>query len=1008
MMRQSAATGNFSTAIGTAAYASGTGSFAMGNSATASGERSIAIGAADMQVIDTGNNPTTAYDSNNNTQTLGNRSVAIGSKARTSKGADDSMALGTNAAVGAEKSMAIGTGAVSNAVNSVALGTDTSIDAIKTNTIAAYTGQQNNDVKNGVVAVANSNATRRITGVAGGSNDTDAVNVSQLRAAAATNVTEVKAGNHVDSVKKTTDKNDQHTIYTVNVQDMAVKSGTAVYDAQGKGTATLTNGDGTTASVTGLKNTYTAKGALTGTTAVFTRNDGSTYDVDLSSLSNGLADKGLQFGANSGAAVTNKLGSKVTIEGAGNKADGAYSGQNIKTKVSQDKYGNTTIDVLMDKDLNVSSVTAGNSLLNTNGLTVTGGPAFTKTKVDVNNLKITNVLAGENDQDAVNMSQLKAVKNNGITNITSVLNANTSATVTYTKGDNTSGTVGTFSTTDYQLVGNPAATNGHYSVANNTVDLTVKDAISGQSKTVTIDNIASKTELDQVKTTAAAHSSVVAGDSNIVVDNSHKNAAGGTEYQVKLNDDVNVNKTVTVGTNTKTQVKIDGATGAITTGKVSINGGTTNTVTGLGNTTWDQNGIYNSGRAATEEQLQSAVNTAVQTAQGSDVHVQKGEYTADTSGKITMNLVQGDANSTTTTGATVVLKDVASKAQQDINTTNISNLTNNVNAGWNAQIDGATVNNVTPANNSMNFKTGDNIVLSNDNGAIKIATSKKLTVETIKVGDTVTINNNGIDAGGTKITNVKEGNIAAGSTDAVTGGQLYQYGYAITDIGNSLNDLDDRVNKVGAGAAALAALHPLDFDPDEKWDFAAGYGHYKGANAGSIGAFYRPNEDTMFSIGGTVGNGENMINAGVSIKFGQGNHVSTSRVAMAKEIIDLRNQVQQLRDMVNSMMVTIDPSKTKLFPDVPENHWAYEYVAKLAGNGIIEGYPDGQFKGDRTMTRYEFAAMLYRAMEKGTKIDNKLIREFKPELDRIRVDTITKHNDGTPDISRIRVISGRG
>jgi hypothetical protein len=259
--------------------------------------------------------------------------------------------------------------------------------------------------------------------------------------------------------------------------------------------------------------------------------------------------------------------------------------------------------------------------------------------------------------------------------------------------------------------------------------------------------------------------------------------------------------------------------------------------------------------------------------------------------------------------------------------------------------------------------------------------------------------------GGTKVTNLKAGDISATSTDAVNGSQLYQTDVAVNHLGNSLSNLDSRVNKVGAGAAALAALHPLDFDPDDKWDFAAGYGHYKGASAGSIGVFYRPNEDTMFSIGGSIGNGENMINAGVSFKLGQSNHVSTSRVAMAKEIIDLRNQVKQLKDMVTSMMGTIDPAKTKLFPDIPENHWAYEYVAKLAGNGIIEGYPDGQFKGDRTMTRYEFAAMLYRAMAKGVTIDGKLIKEFQPELERIRVDRVSQAPGA---IDRVRVIPGRG
>lgn len=234
-------------------------------------------------------------------------------------------------------------------------------------------------------------------------------------------------------------------------------------------------------------------------------------------------------------------------------------------------------------------------------------------------------------------------------------------------------------------------------------------------------------------------------------------------------------------------------------------------------------------------------------------------------------------------------------------------------------------------------------------------------------------------------------------------------GDQITNIGNHVNELDGRIDEVGAGAAALAALHPLDFDPDEKWDFAAGYGHYRGENAVAIGAFYRPNEDTMFSLGGTVGNGDEMINAGVSFKLGQGNHVSTSRVAMAKEIIELRKDLEDLRSVMAAGAAgqPLDLSKIQLFPDTPENHWAYDYVATLAGNGLLEGYPDGTFKGDRPVTRYEMAAALYRAMMNGARLSDRALREFAPELDRIRVDTITKDKNGMPEIQRVRVIPGR-
>ena len=256
-----------------------------------------------------------------------------------------------------------------------------------------------------------------------------------------------------------------------------------------------------------------------------------------------------------------------------------------------------------------------------------------------------------------------------------------------------------------------------------------------------------------------------------------------------------------------------------------------------------------------------------------------------------------------------------------------------------------------------------------------------------------------------------------GSTYSVSGIASSQ---DIKNVTNKVGELGTRVNRVGAGAAALAALHPLDFDPDDKWDVAAGYGNYKDAHAVSVGAFYRPNEDTMFSVGGSFGGGENMVNAGVSVKLGQGNHVSTSKVAMAKEIVDLRDENKDLKkrldtmeQKMNSILGILDMGKKKDFPDVPENHWAYEYVATLAGNGIIEGYPDGEFKGDRSMTRYEFAAMFYRALKNGAPVDDNMDRamnEFEPELrqirlDRIRVDRISGKDNDRNKVERVRVNS---
>ena len=286
--------------------------------------------------------------------------------------------------------------------------------------------------------------------------------------------------------------------------------------------------------------------------------------------------------------------------------------------------------------------------------------------------------------------------------------------------------------------------------------------------------------------------------------------------------------------------------------------------------------------------------------------------------------------------------------------------------------------------------------------------------EGVKVGGKTYISDKGLNANDQKVTNVAAGELSATSKDAVNGSQLYETNQAIANnatnissLSHSISNLDNRVNKVGAGAAALAALHPLDFDPDAKWDFAAGYGNYRGANAAAVGAYYRPNEDTMFSVGGTFGNGENMVNAGVSFKLGSGSsHVSTSRVAMAKEIKELRGELEAMKSAMLDANAgkKIDTSKLQLFPDVPQNHWAYEYVAQLAGNGMIEGYPDGNFAGDRPMTRYEFAAILYRAMTKGAVLSDKILSEFSHELEYFTVDTIAKDKAGNPTIQRVRIV----
>lgn len=422
------------------------------------------------------------------------------------------------------------------------------------------------------------------------------------------------------------------------------------------------------------------------------------------------------------------------------------------------------------------------------------------------------------------------------------------------------------------------------------------------------------------------------------------------------------------------------------------------------------------------------------------------------------NYVTNGENTTTSIGKLdQALKDVADTANQGWNlstnggeaskvapgkTVDFSGDKNIIisNDGTNVQVklnEAITANTVTTGNgntvmNSDGVKVGADVSL-NQNGlnvgkdvsvtATAVTAGKtSISDEGVKVGDKTYINDKGLNANGQNITNVADGKVEKDSKDAINGGQLHQ---AKADINNRIdgvenqvvnntnriNKLGSRVNKVGAGAAALAALHPMDFDPDDKLTFSAGYGNYGGENAAAIGAYYRPDEKVMFSVAGTVGNGENMVNAGVSFALDRTNHVSNSRTALAREVIDLRGQLAVMGAKMAKMEKAfgmLDETKTKLFPDVPANHWAYEYIAKLAGNGYIEGYPDGNFGGDRLMTRYEFAAMLYRAIEKGAALEEKIIKEFEPELGRIRVDRISGEDGDRDKIERVRVNDTKG
>ena len=788
-------------------------------------------------------------------------------------------------------------------------------------------------------------------------------------------------------------------------------------------------------------------------------------------------DDGMKFAGNTGLAIK-KLNSTMTIRGTGTKADTEYDPSNIKTMVDAD--GNMIVG--LDKNLKADSVGI-NGKDGRDGATIKGGDGkpgvdgtnITRLIIEEKNGKQhdiatlddgmkyggdtgavikkklngqVNVIGGISDESKLTTDDNIGVVSDGSNNLKARLAKDLKGLNSVTAGNVVMDTTGFYVK---QTTRAPAGTG--------TVSLTADGLNNGGNK---IANIAA----GEADTDAVNVSQLKNQGSEIVNKGFGIKAEDGNEVKKKLGETVDV---VGDGKNISTRVeggrvrvglKDDILLNSVTTGRTRMDTNGLTVQDGSGNTavTVDKDGLkIKDGPSVTKSGIDAGgkkiTNVAAGEADTDAVNVsqlKKAAASATTKvadGKNTTVTSETNADGSKTyhvnlnddiTLGTDPSKQISIKGtegtikagQVTVNGTagTVNGLTNktwdpnHITSGQAATEDQLKVvsgqagkHSSVTAGSNISVTTGTN---ANGGTEYKVAVVDTPTFKTVTTGNTVMSNNGltikngpsitqtGVDAGGKRITNVAAGKA---DTDAVNVGQLKQ-------IGGAINKVDNRINRVGAGAAALAALHPLDFDPDDKWDFTLGYGNYKDAHSLALGAFYRPNEDTMISVGGSIGGGENMVNAGLSMKLGQGNHVSTSKVAMAKEIKDLRAELENVKGALLKVadgrpLDSMDMDKMQLFPDVPENHWAYDYVATLAGNGVIVGYPDGQFGGDRMMTRYEMAALIYRAMQNGAAADDRMARalkEFEPELERIRVDTISKHKDGTPDIQRVRVIKGRG
>ena len=958
---------------------------------------------------------------------------------------------------------------------------------------------------------------QKITNVANGTANSDAVNFGQLKDAVAAGKTILKDGKNTTVEGEGTVANP----YKVNVNDDLVlgkkgadgkdgsigvngkdgssvvihgKDGISIKGKDGKDGVTLKAKDGAngTEGQIGLtgpagkdgKSTHADIGVNAGPASLDpAKNLSATemtrlYYVDEKGDHQvATMDDGMKFAGNTGLAIK-KLNSTMTIRGTGTKADTEYDPSNIKTMVDAD--GNMIVG--LDKNLKADSVGI-NGKDGRDGATIKGGDGkpgvdgtnITRLIIEEKNGKQhdiatlddgmkyggdtgavikkklngqVNVIGGISDESKLTTDDNIGVVSDGSNNLKARLAKDLKGLNSVTAGNVVMDTTGFYVK---QTTRAPAGTG--------TVSLTADGLNNGGNK---IANIAA----GEADTDAVNVSQLKNQGSEIVNKGFGIKAEDGNEVKKKLGETVDV---VGDGKNISTRVeggrvrvglKDDILLNSVTTGRTRMDTNGLTVQDGSGNTavTVDKDGLkIKDGPSVTKSGIDAGgkkiTNVAAGEADTDAVNVsqlKKAAASATTKvadGKNTTVTSETNADGSKTyhvnlnddiTLGTDPSKQISIKGtegtikagQVTVNGTagTVNGLTNktwdpnNITSGQAATEDQLKVvsgqagkHSSVTAGSNISVTTGTN---ANGGTDYKVSVVDTPTFKTVTTGNTVmsnsgltikngpSITQTGVDAGGKRITNVAAGKA---DTDAVNVGQLKQ-------IGGAINKVDNRINRVGAGAAALAALHPLDFDPDDKWDFTLGYGNYKDAHSLALGAFYRPNEDTMISVGGSIGGGENMVNAGLSMKLGQGNHVSTSKVAMAKEIKDLRAELENVKGALLKVadgrpLDSMDMDKMQLFPDVPENHWAYDYVATLAGNGVIVGYPDGQFGGDRMMTRYEMAALIYRAMQNGAAADDRMARalkEFEPELERIRVDTISKHKDGTPDIQRVRVIKGRG
>ena len=839
----------------------------------------------------------------NRTVTGANNTVTIGSSdAGTTTTVNEAVAIGHNTEVTAEGGVALGSGSKAT-VTAGGIGYDVKTGAASTETGAAWKATSS-AVSVGDVA---NNVTRQITSVAAGTDDTDAVNVAQLK----------KAEEKINDV-----------------------------EAEAKKHTTVVAGDNTTVTA--------------GTNAA----GGAEYKV---SVKKDLEDmNSVNFG-------------KITDD--------------VRARIDKDsaRFFNGSENIgITPKGIQIENTdTLEQANFTKYGMYASEGDKtvyYTTNGISAGDQKINNVKAGEADTDAVNVAQLKKVDDKVTAVENKVNTVETKVNNLETKVNTVENKVNTIETKV------------------NTVETKVNDVETKVNNVDTkVNNL--ETKVNTVEAEAKKHTTVVAGDNTTVTQGT--NANGGAEYKVAVNKDLVEMNSVNFGKATDdVRARIDKDSARFFNGSENI--GVTPKGIQIENTdTLEQATFTKSGMYASEGD-KTVYYTTNGISAGDQIINNVKAGVADTDAvnvsqlkKVKDEITAATGTTTVTAGDHITVTPTINGNSRDYKVSLSKDITDQIN------------------NNTTNIDKNKTEINKNRDDINKNRNDINKNKDDIKNNrDDINKNRDDINKNAGNIAN-NTTNIAKNTEDIKNiKGNVTDIQNNITNINNNMNSfkgdlskMDKRIDKSVAGAAALAALHPLDFDPDAKWDFAAGYGHYRSGDAAAIGAFYRPNEDVQLSIGSTVGGDETVFNAGLSVKVGAHNGVSRSRVAIGKEVLALKKtvaeqnaQIQKLTALLNGVAGTkMKADHTTLFPDVAANHWAYEAVSDLSRRGLVEGYPDGTFGGDRLLTRYEFAQIVYRAIQDGVTVDDRLVTEFSPEMALFRVDTVAKNAQGEPTIERVRV-----